>query len=85
MRKQGDLQQKVYTWKIIKYLDTNKEIERESKLYRTIKEVQQDYPDLSQHRVCNHLRGMSKGVLGKSKDIFKDISIEKIRIKIPCI
>ena len=69
--------------KIIKYLDHTKEIERESKLYRTIKEVQEDYPDLTQHRVCNHLRGMSKGVLGKSKDIFKDLSIEKIRICIP--
>jgi len=83
MRKQGDKQQNVFTWKIIKYLDCSKEIERESKLYRTIKEVQEDYPELSQHRVCNHLRGMSKGVLGKSKDIFKDLSIEKIRIQIP--
>ncbi len=85
MRKQGDLQQKVFTWKITKYLDQTKEIERETKLYRTIKEVQEDYPDLTQHRVCNHLRGMSKGVLGKSKDIFKDLSIEKIRICIPTI
>jgi len=37
---------------------------------------------LNQHRVCNHLRGLSKGVLGSSKSIFSDICIEKIRIEI---
>jgi hypothetical protein len=80
MRKQGDLQQKIYKWRIIKYLNDTKEIELSNKLYKTIKEVIIDYPDLNQHRVCNHLRGLSKGVLGKSKDVFSDICIEKIRI-----
>jgi len=82
MRKQGDLQQKIYKWKITKYLDDTKDLELSSKLYKTIKEVIIDYPDLNQHRVCNHLRGLSKGVLGSSKSIFSDICIEKIRIEI---
>ena len=82
MRKQGDLQQNVYKWKITKYLNDSKEVELSSKLYKTIKEVIVDYPDLNQHRVCNNLRGLSKGVLGKSKDVFSDICIEKIRIQV---
>jgi len=82
MRKQGDLQQKIFKWKITKYLNDRKDLELSSKLYKTIKEVELDFPDLNQHRVCNHLRGLSKGVLGTSKNIFSNICIEKIRIEI---
>ena len=82
MRKQGDTQKNIYKWKITKYLNENKDVELSTKLYRTIKEVNCDFPELTSHRVCNHLRGMSAGKLGKSKELFRDLKIEKLRIEI---
>ena len=39
MRKQGDLQQNVYKWKITKYLNDTKEVELSSKLYKILFQI----------------------------------------------
>ena len=80
MRKQGDIQKHIYKWKITHYHDPSKEVEIMCKLYKTVSEIILDFPTLNKDRVCNHLRGLSNGKLGTSKNIFSKILIEKTRI-----
>ena len=82
MRTAGSLNNKSYKWRITEYIDEPKTEPIRLKVFRSIKEVQEDYPNLTSQRVADFFRDKSTGIKGKCKDIFSKISIQKINI--PC-
>ena len=83
MRTPGSQQKNIYRWKLTKYHNEEKELMIFQKLYTTVKEIQKDFDELNQDRICNYLRGMSKGITNtKANNIFRVLDVEKIRISV---
>ena len=82
MRTAGSKNSSNYKWRITEYFDADKTEPKCLKVFRSIREVQEDYIGLTSQRVADFFRDKSQGVKGKCKDIFSKIKIEKISLPV---